>query len=146
MFRRSLPLLTWTLILVPAASFGSEGQFFDSNGVKIHYTVSGSGTPVLLIHGFAANMQMQWIGPGIVDALAKQYKVIAFDNRGHGASDKPHDPKQYGTEMVEDAIRLLDHLGVKKAHVIGYSMGAILTNKLITMHPDRVLTATLGGA
>jgi pimeloyl-ACP methyl ester carboxylesterase len=134
------------LVFVPAVSFGSEDQVFNSNGVKIHYIVAGEGEPVLLIHGFAANMKFQWIGPKIVDALSKQYKVIAFDNRGHGTSDKPHDPKQYGMEMVEDAVRLLDHLKIQKAHVVGYSMGAMIANKLITTHPERILTATLGGA
>ncbi len=108
--------------------------------------MQGQGEPVLLIHGFAANIQFQWIGAHIIDTLAKDYKVIALDNRGHGQSGKPHDPKQYGTEMVEDAIRLLDHLKIQKAHIVGYSMGAMITNKLITMYPERVLSATLGGA
>jgi pimeloyl-ACP methyl ester carboxylesterase len=144
--RRSLSVaLAFCLFLSPAVSLGAD-QFFDSGGVKIHYIVEGQGEPVLLIHGFAANTNIQWVGPGIVDTLAKDYKVIAFDNRGHGLSEKPHDPKQYGMQMVEDAIRLLDHLKIQKAHVVGYSMGAMLTNKLITMYPERVLTATLGGA
>src|SRR5262249_23725638 len=83
---------------------------------------------------------------GVIKALAKDYRVIAFDNRGHGKSGKPHDPKKYGAEMVEDAVRLLDHLKLKKAHVAGYSMGAMLTARLLAAHPERVLTATLGGA
>ena len=87
-------------------------SFFDSNGVKIHYTVQGKGEPVLLIHGFTASIPLQWGLPGITAALAKNYQVIAFDNRGHGRSGKPHDPKQYGKEMVEDAVRLLDHLHI----------------------------------
>jgi len=81
----------------------------------------------------------------IIPALAKNYQVIALDNRGHGKSDKPHDPKQYGKEMAEDVVRLLDHLKIKKAHVIGYSMGGIITAKLLETHPDRLLSATLGG-
>jgi pimeloyl-ACP methyl ester carboxylesterase len=124
----------------------AEDRFFDSNGVKIRYTVSGKGEPVLLIHGFTANIQAQWELPGVIKALSSDYQVIALDNRGHGRSDKPHDPKKYGTEMVEDAVRLLDHLKIKKAHVVGYSMGAIITKKLLFAHPDRLLSATLGGS
>jgi pimeloyl-ACP methyl ester carboxylesterase len=124
----------------------AKDQFFDSNGVKIRYTIAGQGEPVLLIHGFTANIQTQWELPGIIKALSSDYQVIALDNRGHGKSDKPHDPKKYGTEMVEDAVRLLDHLKIKKAHVVGYSMGAMITKKLLFTHPDRLLTATLGGS
>jgi pimeloyl-ACP methyl ester carboxylesterase len=125
--------------------------------VKIHYIVEGKGEPVVLIHGFTADIDKNWrtgfgvvpeIGrqePMIIPALAKNYRVIALDNRGHGKSDKPHDPKQYGNEMAEDVVRLLDHLKIKKAHVVGYSMGAIITAKLLTTHPDRLLSATLGG-
>jgi pimeloyl-ACP methyl ester carboxylesterase len=133
------------LMLFPAGLRAAD-QFFDSNGVQIHYVVEGQGEPVLLIHGFAVSSTLQWGMPGIQSNLAKQYLVIAMDNRGHGRSGKPHDPTQYGTEMVEDAIRLLDHLQIKKAHVVGYSMGAFITLKLLTTHPDRLLTATLGGA
>jgi pimeloyl-ACP methyl ester carboxylesterase len=124
----------------------AEDHFFDSNGVKLRYVVEGSGEPVLLIHGFTVNLDRQWRAPGVLAALAKDHQVIAYDNRGHGKSDKPHDPKQYGLEMVEDAVRLMDHLQVKKAHVVGYSMGAMITNKLLTAHPDRLLSATLGGS
>jgi pimeloyl-ACP methyl ester carboxylesterase len=138
----------WFILLL--MSFGAiaraENHFFDSNGVKIHYTVEGQGEPVLLIHGFTANIQTQWALPGIIKALSSDYQVIAIDNRGHGKSDKPHDPKKYGQEMVEDAVRLLDHLKIKKAHVVGYSMGAMITSKLLTTHPDRILSATLGGS
>jgi pimeloyl-ACP methyl ester carboxylesterase len=132
-------------LLVPATVAG-EDKSFDSNDVKINYTVEGKGEPVLLIHGFTANTQVQWGLPGIIKALSKDYQVIALDNRGHGKSDKPHDPSKYGMEMVEDSIRLLDHLKIKKAHVVGYSMGAMITSKLMTTHPDRVISATLGGS
>jgi pimeloyl-ACP methyl ester carboxylesterase len=123
-----------------------ENGSFDSNGVKIHYTVQGEGEPVLLIHGFTANIPVQWDSAGITKALAAHYRVIALDNRGHGQSGKPHDAKKYGKEMAEDAIRLLDHLKIKKAHVIGYSMGAMIAGNLLANHPDRLLSVTLGGA
>jgi pimeloyl-ACP methyl ester carboxylesterase len=142
---RFAPTLVCVLLLLPGVSRAEEGTF-DSGGVKIHYTVQGEGEPVLLIHGFAVNKELQWGVPGLIKELAKTHRVIAYDNRGHGKSGKPTDPKKYGLEMVEDAVRLLDHLKIKKAHVVGYSMGAILTGKLLATHPDRLLSATLGGA
>src|SRR5262249_23548091 len=111
----------------------------------IRYIVEGKGEPVLLIHGFTINLDRNWQMPGIVKELGKDYQVIALDNRGHGKSDKPHDPKKYGLEMAEDAVRLLDHLQIKKVHIVGYSMGGVITAKLLVTHPDRMLTATLGG-
>jgi pimeloyl-ACP methyl ester carboxylesterase len=123
----------------------AEEAFFDSKGVKIHYLGEGRGEFVLLIHGFTASIDLNWRAPGIIKALAQNYRVIALDNRGHGKSEKPHDSKKYGTEMVEDAVRLLDHLKIRKAHVVGYSMGAIITAKLLVTYPDRLLSATLGG-
>jgi pimeloyl-ACP methyl ester carboxylesterase len=133
------------LLLLGAPGLRAQDRYFDSNGVKIRYTDQGKGEAVLLIHGFGANLDLQWGVPG-VKALAKEYRVIAFDCRGHGKSGKPHDPKKYGREMAEDAVRLLDHLKIKKAHVVGYSMGAMIVAKLLVTHPDRLRTATLGGA
>jgi pimeloyl-ACP methyl ester carboxylesterase len=129
-----------------APSRAAEDSFFDSNGVRIHYMVEGKGEPVLLIHGFAANIQFNWTIPGVVRALASDYQVICMDCRGHGRSGKPHDPAKYGVEMGEDAIRLLDHLHIKAAHLVGYSMGGFITLKLLALHPDRFLSATAGGA
>jgi pimeloyl-ACP methyl ester carboxylesterase len=135
------------VLIVPVArGYTAEDGFFDSNGVRIHYTIEGAGEPVLLIHGFSVNSQFQWGIPGIVKALAKDYRVICLDCRGHGRSDKPHDPAKYGMEMGEDAMRLLDHLGIRSAHLVGYSMGGFITLKLLALHPDRFLTATSGGA
>jgi pimeloyl-ACP methyl ester carboxylesterase len=142
--RLALALACWLLVL-PARGRTEEGSF-DSGGVKIRYLVEGRGEPVLLIHGLTTNAEGQWGMAGILKALAKDYRVIALDNRGHGKSGKPHDPKKYGTEMVEDAVRLLDHLKIDKVHVVGYSMGAIITLKLLATHPDRLLSATLGGS
>jgi pimeloyl-ACP methyl ester carboxylesterase len=146
MFALAQVLLTLGLVQAVQQAPAVQHGVFDSNGVKIHYTVQGSGEPVLLIHGFTANIPIQWDSPGITAALAAQYRVIALDNRGHGQSGKPHDPKKYGKEMVEDSVRLLDHLKIKKAHVVGYSMGAMLAGNLMATHPDRVLSVVLGGA
>lgn len=147
MKRRSL-VLSLAVVFLSASLCAAAPQHgaFLSNGVKIHYITEGEGEPVLLIHGFCASAMANWILPGVFEDLAKHYHVIAIDNRGHGASGKPHEIDKYGTEMVEDAVRLLDHLNIKKAHVVGYSMGGFITDKLLTTHPDRVLSATLGGA
>ncbi|MBI3839174.1 MAG: alpha/beta hydrolase [Planctomycetia bacterium] len=146
MIRRIAPVLSLCALLLTTACTFALDEFFDSNGVKIHYIVEGQGEPVVLIHGFTASIQPQWGLPGIIKALSKDYQVIALDNRGHGRSDKPHDPKQYGAEMINDVIRLMDHVKIQKAHIVGYSMGGFMTNYLIMTHPERAITATLGGA
>lgn len=124
----------------------AEDLFFDSAGVQIHYIVEGRGEPVLLIHGYTGDARTGWVEPGIVSALAKDYQVIALDNRGHGQSGKPHDPQEYGPKMAEDAVRLLDFLKIQKAHVVGYSMGGRITVNLLGNHPDRLRSAVVGGA
>lgn len=123
-----------------------KGAYFDSNGVRIHYTDEGQGEPVILVHGYAVTADQNWRVPGIVRALARKYRVINMDDRGHGLSDKPHDAEQYGLEMIKDIVRLMDHLGLKKAHVAGYSMGGYIVLKLAMMYPDRLLSAMVGGA
>lgn len=131
----------------PSASASAEEPlFFESDGARIHYVVAGEGEPVLLIHGFSANIGVQWKGPGVIDALSDRFRVIAYDNRGHGKSSKPHDPAQYGDKMALDAIAMLDHLGIEKAHFVGYSMGGFITARLLALAPERMLSATLGGA
>lgn len=122
------------------------GEYFDADGVRIHYTVEGQGEPVILVHGFAANADANWRVPGITEALAKDFKVICLDNRGHGLSDKPHDTAMYGTEFCKDIVRLMDHLKIEKAHVVGYSMGSFITLKFVTMFPERLLSAAPCGA
>jgi pimeloyl-ACP methyl ester carboxylesterase len=124
----------------------AEDFFFDSAGVKIHYTVEGKGEPVLLIHGFSSDIQENWGIPGVIKGLSDTFKVIAMDVRGHGQSDKPHDRNAYGMNMVEDSIRLLDHLKIPKAHVVGYSMGGVITATIVARYPERLRTAVLGGA
>lgn len=121
-------------------------QYFDAKGVPICYTVEGEGAPVILVHGVAVNADLNWRRPGITRALAKDFQVISFDNRGHGRSGKPHGKQNYGGEMVEDVVRLMDHLGIEKAHVIGYSLGGFITLKLLAEHPDRLISAAPCGA
>ncbi len=122
---------------------GPEGHYFDSQGVRIHYTDEGTGVPVVLVHGLGMTAHVQWRRSGQIDMFKERYRVITLDNRGHGRSDKPHDPGQYGAEMSEDLARLLDHLQIKKTHVVGYSLGGIITLKFVATHPDRVLSAAV---
>jgi pimeloyl-ACP methyl ester carboxylesterase len=107
----------------------------------------GSGDPVLLVHGFASTHGVNWVGPSWTKTLARAgYRVIAFDNRGHGRSTKFYDPADYDTpKMAEDARGLLDHLGIWQADVMGYSMGARIAAYLALAHPDRVRSLLLGG-
>lgn len=120
---------------------------FSSDGVEIAYHDEGDGEPVLLIHGFASNTQANWVDTSWVRELTRAgYRVISIDNRGHGKSAKPHDPALYGAPlMAEDARRLLDHLGLQRADVMGYSMGARITAFLTMAHPDRVRSAVFAG-
>ena len=120
---------------------------FSSDGVEIAFIDEGEGAPVLLIHGFASNVQTNWVTPGWVGFLkGKGYRVIAFDNRGHGRSEKLYRQEDYGAPlMAEDAHRLLDHLDIASAHVMGYSMGARITAFLSRAHPQRLRSAVFGG-
>src|SRR4051794_116372 len=120
--------------------------FFDSAGVRIRYLEGGKGHPVVLVHSYTGNLEDQWVRTGVFDALAPCCRVIAFDARGHGESDKPHDAAAYGAQMTWDVVRLLDRLAIARAHAIGYSMGAHIVAHLLTVAPERVITATLGGA
>ncbi|HLW64397.1 MAG TPA: alpha/beta hydrolase [Gemmataceae bacterium] len=129
----------------PAGEKKPASGTFDSNGVKIWYSVQGNGEPVVLIHGWLSSAGINWDLPGITAALAKDYQVIELDVRGHGQSDKPTKEGEYGPELVEDVVRLMDYLKVKKAHIVGYSMGGIIAGNFIVKHPDRVFSGTLGG-
>lgn len=132
------------LMWASSAANGAD-QFFDSDGVQIRYTDEGQGTPVVLIHGYTASGDMNWRIPGAVDLLAKHYRVITLDNRGHGKSDKPTEVEGYGDKMAGDVLRLLDHLKIERAHFVGYSMGGMITLKLAAIAPDRMLSAVIGG-
>lgn len=142
--KRNVAILA--LCLLGAAGFSfADDQFFDSDGVKIRYTVQGEGEPVVLVHGYTAGIATNWKAPGILDGLAQDYKVIALDCRGHGMSEKPHDPAKYGPQMAKDVVNLLDHLDIETAHVAGYSMGGMITINLIVNYPDRLRSAIVGG-
>jgi pimeloyl-ACP methyl ester carboxylesterase len=140
LFERSC-VVAATLIVLAAPLLGQD-QYFDSDGVRIRYVVEGTGEPIVLVHGFGGSLEA-WRGVDILQNLSRDHQVIAFDMRGHGKSAKPHDPKLYGRQMSVDIVRLMDHLHIHRAHIVGYSMGGMVTSQLLTLRPERFLTATL---
>jgi pimeloyl-ACP methyl ester carboxylesterase len=127
-------------------------RYFNSDGVSIAYIDvpphhEGPGDPILLIHGFASSHAVNWVNTLWVKTLTRAgYRVIAHDNRGHGESEKLYDPAAYHSfVMADDARRLLDHLGIERADIMGYSMGARITAHLALAAPDRMRSAILGG-
>jgi len=119
---------------------------FDSNGVNLRYIVAGEGEPVILLHGFIFSIGPAWIDGGLFDELSRSNRVVAMDLRGHGASGKPHDAKRYGLEMINDILRLMDHLRFDEAHLVGYSLGGTLACKCLEVAPERLRSVVLGGA
>jgi len=120
---------------------------FMHGDVMIAFLDEGDGEPIVLVHGFASNKEVNWVHPGWVTTLTRAgRRVIALDNRGHGASSKLYEPAAYHSAiMAEDVRALLDHLGLRRADVMGYSMGARNTAFLALGHADRVRAAVFGG-
>ena len=127
-----------------------EGTF-TSHGARLRYIDQGSGEAVVLLHGMLGTIELHWIDgfgalkPDVVPTLAQRYRVLAIDLRGHGQSAKPHAVADYGARMADDVVALLDHGGVSRAHVVGYSLGSIIAAKVACDHPERVLRVVLGG-
>jgi pimeloyl-ACP methyl ester carboxylesterase len=120
---------------------------FNTGPVTLAYLDEGEGEPIVLVHGFASTKEVNWLLPGWVATLVRAgRRAIAFDNRGHGASTKLYDPALYHTTLMADDIRaLLDHLGIARADVMGYSMGARNAAFLALAHADRARSVILGG-
>ena len=120
---------------------------FRHDDVEIAYLDEGEGEPIVLVHGFASNAAVNWVQPGWVATLkGASRRVIAPDNRGHGASSKLYDPAAYHSAIMAADIRaLLDHLGLSRADVMGYSMGARIAAFLALAHPQSVRSAVFGG-
>ena len=120
---------------------------FAYDGVEIDFLDEGAGEPIVLVHGFASNKEVNWVFPGWLTTLARAgRRVVALDNRGHGKSTKFYDPAAYHTAlMAEDVRALIVHLGIGRADVMGYSMGARIAAFLALAHPECVRAAVFGG-
>jgi pimeloyl-ACP methyl ester carboxylesterase len=120
---------------------------FASHGdVRIHYRVEGTGRPLVLLHGFGGSSE-QFYFMGWVAALRDHYRLILMDARGHGMSDKPHEPEAYRMEMrVGDVTAVLDDLGIRQAHCLGYSDGGEVGFGIAKYAPERVTSLIIGGA
>jgi pimeloyl-ACP methyl ester carboxylesterase len=148
MRRLSLASAVCLVLLIAAAAAADDeprhDYFTASDGVKIHYMQAGTtGSYVVLIHGYTGSAEGNWFRNGIAAGLAKNHRVVALDCRNHGRSDKP-EPR--GPGKAEDVIELMDHLGIEKAHIHGYSMGGFITARLLATHPERMITAAFGGS
>jgi pimeloyl-ACP methyl ester carboxylesterase len=109
------------------------------NGININYQVEGQGESLVMIMGFTAG-RSGWMAQ--IPFFKKYYRVITFDNRGVGKSDKP--PGPYSTRMMaDDTVRLMDLLGIDKAHIIGVSMGGMIAQELAINYPRRIMKLVL---
>lgn len=117
------------------------------DGVKIAYEIAGDGSPVVLVHGFASDRVQNWRAPGWYQTLNDAgYKAIALDCRGHGESDKPHDPASYGHEMMaNDVLAVMRAAGVSETLLMGYSMGGFISMSLLLRHPEHFTKVVIAG-
>jgi pimeloyl-ACP methyl ester carboxylesterase len=120
---------------------------FHNGAVNIAYLDEGEGDPIILVHGFASSKNVNWVYPTWVSELRKDgRRVIALDNRGHGESEKLYDPAQYSIPtMAGDTLALMDHLGIARADIMGYSLGGRITAWLALKQRARLRSAILGG-
>ncbi len=120
---------------------------FDNGAVEIAYLDEGEGEPIFLVHGFASTKNVNWVYPTWVSDLRKNgRRVIALDNRGHGESAKLYDPADYSIPiMAGDVVALMDHLGIPRADIMGYSLGARMAAWLGLTRPERLRSVILGG-
>src|ERR1043165_9506591 len=120
---------------------------FRHGPVDLAFLDEGEGEPIVLVHGFASNRQVNWVQPGWVATLKRAgRRPIALDNRGHGQSTKLYDPAAYTIDaMAGDALALLDHLAIPRADFMGYSLGVRIIGFLAVRHPERVRAAVIAG-
>ena len=119
--------------------------YANNHGINVHYEIEGKGCPLVVMHGFAGSSQ-DWHDAGFVEGLSADYLLILIDERGHGLSDKPHDPRSYAMEKrVDDVIVVLNKLEILKAHFMGYSMGGEVCFGIAKYAPERTRSLIIGG-
>ncbi len=120
--------------------------YADNQGLRVHYLIEGEGPPLVLQHGFTGSLK-DWYECGYVEALKSDYQLILIDARGHGGSDKPHDPADYTLDRrVSDVVAVLDELNLSKVLFWGYSMGARFGYGMAKYAPERLEALVIGGA
>ena len=136
----SVPATPAAALSTPTPLLAATDHYFVSGDARLRYRDIGQGDPVILLHGLTRSLA-DWTG--VADTLARDHRVIALDVRGFGKSTRFSDPARLGSQMAADIVRLLDHLGIPRAHLAGHSMGASIAAKVATLHPDRVRSVTL---
>ena len=126
------------------AEFKPEIKYAQVGDVKLAYYIRGEGEPLLMVNGFLSSMSL-W-DPLMIEELAKQHQLILFDNRGVGLSTDTKENNTTIPQMADDAAGLLKALGIKKANIVAYSMGARIGQQLLIRHPDVVNKAVLAAA
>ncbi len=120
--------------------------YADSDGLQIYYEQVGAGPPMVLVHGWGADTQSNWVHTGWLDALKKHRRLVSIDVRGHGKSDKPHELAPYSyTAMSRDVLVVMDTLKIERADFMGYSMGSFMGAYLLGHYPERFTSMVLGG-
>ena len=122
----------------PPSLLTAADQQFTADGVTLRYRDAGTGDPVIMIHGYSGTLETM---AGIARALP-EYRQIALDVRGFGRSSKFAEAARFGQHIVDDVVRLMDHVKIQRAHLIGHSMGALIAANVMARYPDRVMTAT----
>ncbi|MBT3362841.1 MAG: alpha/beta hydrolase [Chloroflexi bacterium] len=118
----------------------------NNNGVRIYYKVEGDGPPLVLLHPVLSSHKV-WYANGYVDALKSSHKIILPDIRGHGDSDKPHEPQAYTQQIrAMDIVAVLDNMGIDKAHFLGYSTGGFIGFAVAKYAQDRLKSLMIGAA
>jgi pimeloyl-ACP methyl ester carboxylesterase len=126
--------------VAPRTIAAAPDRFFTRGGARLRYREAGRGQPVVLLHGWTQRIELM---EDLADSLSGAFRVIVLDERGFGESTKFSDPKRYGQAMVEDVIGLLDHLKIRRAHLVGHSMGGLVAAQTALRHPGRVASASL---
>ena len=120
--------------------------YANNEGIRIYYEVEGEGPPLVLVYGIMVSVDL-WRHCGFVELLRNDYRLILIDSRGHGASDKPHNPEAYALPLLAaDVVAVLDDLGISKAHYLGYSLGGYIGYGIAKYAPERLHSVIVGDA